>query len=105
MAQEDQRIAYHEAGHVLAAYLAFDPDQNPLKSVSVCPVEGFQGHVSWADDFDDSPANQVLTERAIRVLLGGATAEKLVFGNSKGEKTDLADAKNRLQGAGWIADT
>jgi ATP-dependent Zn protease len=98
-----QRVAYHEAGHALVAYLVFGPDDSPLEEIRLGQNDGFQGHVRWAKDFDRGEDRECM-EKELLTLWGGAVAEEVIYGDSRGEKADVADAKNLVQGACWLED-
>jgi ATP-dependent Zn protease len=59
------------------------------------------GHVRWAESFKHD-GDQESIEKEIMVLWGGAVAEELVFGDSRGKEADLADADALLEGVGWL---
>ncbi|MGX2040983.1 ATP-dependent zinc metalloprotease FtsH [Methylocaldum sp. MU1018] len=90
--QEKRRVAYHESGHALVAEVV--PTGEPVHKVSIIPrgaaALGFtlqlpieEKFLSTEDDLRDQ----------IAILLGGRTAEELVFGNiSSGTHNDLEKA-------------
>jgi ATP-dependent Zn protease len=97
------RLAYHEAGHVLACYLAFGPDEEPLDIVSICARGGLLASISWAKEFDRGDGQEAV-ENEIVTLLGGAAAEELMFGNSEGDQADMGNAYGLLEGVTRLED-
>lgn len=95
-----QRLAYHEAGHAVAAYLVHrrftevsiisDPDKNTLGHCSTAWVPTF------APDVDSSPKTRNQVEARIITSLGGPVAENLLTGRtvSLERSSDIHDALN-----------
>jgi ATP-dependent metalloprotease FtsH len=90
MTDEERRVvAVHEAGHVI---VALDTDEGSLPHmVSIIPA-GTQGGRTWLTDTHDRIARSksaLIDEMAM--LLGGRTAEQIVFGEvGSGASSDLA---------------
>ena len=87
-----RKIAYHEGGHALVAYL--QPDTDPVHKVSIIPTsKGALGYTMQMPSED----TYLLTERELQeqlaVMLGGRAAELLIFGEpSTGASNDLERA-------------
>jgi len=90
MSEEDRRsVAYHEAGHGLVAMAL--PGGRILHKLSIIPRGRALG-AAWLPDSEDrrSLSRTILVER-MATLLGGRTAEELVFGEpSDGAGNDLS---------------
>ncbi|MCP9490784.1 MAG: AAA family ATPase [Solirubrobacteraceae bacterium MAG38_C4-C5] len=90
MTDEDRRaVAYHEAGHGLVAMAL--PGGRVLHRLSIIPRAGSLG-TAWLPESDEhyTRSRSLLIER-MATLLGGRTAEELVFGEPRdGASTDLA---------------
>jgi cell division protease FtsH len=93
--KERERIAYHEAGHTLLAKLL--PEANPPHKVTILPRGMALGYVLPLPQEErfTRTRGELVTELA--VLLGGRTAEEIVFGeitsgaaNDFEQATDLA---------------
>jgi hypothetical protein len=82
-ARQRERVAYHEAGHAVAAYLL----RRAFRYVTIIPKEGSQGHVMPRQrpggqpyQLGDDVADGRRAERMIMVLLAGITAEAIRYG-------------------------
>ncbi len=70
--------AYHEAGHALVAYM----ERIRIKRVTIKPGETYSGGivtkpcVDSSVEYDNSRKQTVRVERAVRVLLAGAAAQR-----------------------------
>lgn len=79
-----QRLAYHEAGHTVAAYLV----HRRFTEVSIIPDENTLGHCgtarvpTFAPDVDSSPKTRDQVEARIITSLGGPIAESLFTGRT-----------------------
>jgi cell division protease FtsH len=86
-----QVVAYHEAGHALAAWLL--PNADPVHKVTIIPhgrALGVTEQVPGEDQFNYS--REYLLSR-IAVMLGGRTAEELAIGDiTTGAENDLVEA-------------
>lgn len=71
-------VAYHEAGHTVAALLTPGADQ--VLKVTITP-RGFSGGATWKLPSDDNMSLRPRSffEAEIRMALGGRAAEKVVF--------------------------
>ena len=90
-AQERKVTAYHEAGHAIMAKLL--PNTDPLHKITIIPRGRAMG-VTQQVPLDDRHAysREYLVNR-IKILLGGRTAEELVFREfSTGASNDLQAA-------------
>jgi cell division protease FtsH len=95
MPEEKRRIAYHECGHAIVAYLL--PGSDPVHKISIIPRGvGALGYTLQRPLDDRYLATQTELEGRICTLLGGITAEELVFKEvSTGAQNDL-DRVTRL---------
>jgi cell division protease FtsH len=86
-----QVVAYHEAGHALAAWLL--PNADPVHKVTIIPhgrALGVTQQMPGEDQFNYS--REYLLSR-IAVMLGGRTAEELAIGDiTTGAENDLIEA-------------
>jgi cell division protease FtsH len=84
-------VAYHEAGHALAAWLL--PNADPVHKVTIIPhgrALGVTEQMPGEDQFNFS--REYLLSR-ITVMLGGRTAEELAIGDiTTGAENDLLEA-------------
>jgi cell division protease FtsH len=84
-------VAYHEAGHALAAWLL--PNADPVHKVTIIPhgrALGVTEQLPGEDQFNFS--REYLLSR-ITVMLGGRTAEELAIGDiTTGAENDLLEA-------------
>src|SRR6185437_15760265 len=82
-----EAVAYHEAGHAVAALLL----HRPLRYVTIVPdkARGTLGH-------DLTPRRRTILEREIMVLLAGEVAEREFRGwhNRVGSRSDYEKAHN-----------
>jgi cell division protease FtsH len=89
---EKNRVAYHEAGHALAAFSL--PNTDPVHKVSIIP-RGLAalGYTMQRPDGDRYLMTQSELESRIQVLLAGTMAEELVYTDiSTGAQNDLERA-------------
>lgn len=89
---EKKRVAYHEAGHALVAETV--PTGEPVHKVSIIPrgasALGYTLQLPVEEKF---LSTELELKDQIAILLGGRTAEDLVFGNvSSGAQNDLERA-------------
>ncbi|MCB1646335.1 MAG: ATP-dependent zinc metalloprotease FtsH [Pseudomonadales bacterium] len=89
--EEKNRVAYHEAGHALTA---FDlPHGDVLRKISIIPRGKALGVTEQAPEEDRVNYGQHYLEDRITILLGGRSAEKMIFGEvSSGAADDLKQA-------------
>ena len=89
---EKRRVAYHESGHALVAEIV--PNGEPVHKVSIIPrgaaALGYTLQLPVEEKFLSTEAE---LRDQIAILLGGRTAEDLVFGDvSSGAQNDLEKA-------------
>jgi len=90
--EEKQRVAYHECGHALVACTL--PHTDPVHKISIIPRGlGSLGYTLQRPEDDRLLVMRTELENRIAVLLGGITAEEIVFGEtSTGAQNDLQRA-------------
>ena len=85
---EKRIVAYHEAGHALAAHLL--PDADPLHKVSILPTGMALGATQQLPAQERQLEQRPYLDDALAVRLAGRAAEELVFGvPSTGAQDDL----------------
>lgn len=83
-----KRIAIHEAGHAMLSLLL--PNADPLTKITIIPRGRALGVTETMPTEDRVNHTQDVLEDRLCVLLGGRSAEKVVFGNvSSGAADDL----------------
>ena len=88
---ERDRIACHEAGHAITAY--FSKHSDPVKKVSIVPRGQSLGMTEQIPTEDRHNLNQDYLDERLSILLGGRSAEKLMFNSvSTGAADDLKQA-------------
>lgn len=95
---EKQRIAYHECGHAIVAYLL--PNSDPVHKISIIPRGVAALGYTLQRPLDDRYlATQTELEHRICTLLGGITAEEIVFPDiSTGAQNDLQRVSDIARG-------
>jgi cell division protease FtsH len=89
--EEKKTVAYHEAGHALVAKLL--PGADPLEKVTIIPRGQALGATEQIPEEDRHNLTRSYLLNRIAILLGGRTAEKLVFNDiSTGAANDLKNA-------------
>ncbi len=89
--EEKERIAYHEAGHALIAWLL--PTADPLKRITIIPHGRALGATEQIPNEDRHNYTENYLQDLIKIYLGGRCAERLVFDNvSSGAADDLKKA-------------
>lgn len=88
MLDEDEKniVAYHEAGHALVARLL--PGMDPLQKVSIIPRGRSLGVTELVPEQDRYNFSRTYLIKRIQVMLGGRTAEKLIFNDITNGATD-----------------
>jgi hypothetical protein len=95
--RELERIAYHEAGHAIVAFVL----HRRFTHVSIIPKDDTLGHVniskhapSFQPESDYTGATRNLCEKEAMVCLGGVIAERVEIGraNLKGSHQDIVEA-------------
>ncbi|MCX6092266.1 MAG: hypothetical protein NTX23_05315 [Candidatus Bipolaricaulota bacterium] len=96
------RVAYHESGHAVVAFLL----RRRCEYVTIIPDEGRVGHVCPADlpdsfrpETDTDSLTRYRIEREAKIFLGGITAERMFTGRqvSSGSEHDLRAAAGLAQ--------
>ena len=88
---ERKRTAYHEAGHALTAF--YMPHADALRKVSIIPRGLALGYTEQTPAEDKMSYGQHYLEDRIAIMLGGRSAERLVFDEvSSGAANDLQQA-------------
>ncbi|GAA0638101.1 ATP-dependent zinc metalloprotease FtsH [Halomonas beimenensis] len=88
---ERHRVAYHESGHALLAYLL--PQADPLEKVTVLPRGQALGVTAQVPDEDRFTYGEAYLRDRLTVMYGGRLAEAIVFGEvSSGAQDDLDQA-------------
>ncbi len=90
--EEKQRVAYHESGHALVAYML--PKTDPVHKVSIIP-RGMAalGYTLQRPEDERYLMTQTELENRIQVMLGGTLAEEIFFDDfSTGAQNDLERA-------------
>lgn len=88
---ERQRVAFHEAGHALAAY--YSPLADPINKISIVPRGRSLGMTEQIPLKDRHNYTQQYLEERLSILLGGRCAELLEFEQvSSGAADDLKQA-------------
>jgi cell division protease FtsH len=86
-----KRVAYHESGHALLACLL--PNTDPLAKVTIIPRGRALGATEQMPEEERYTLSESFLRDRITILLGGRTAEKIVFGElSSGAEDDLKQA-------------
>jgi cell division protease FtsH len=94
--REKQRVAVHESGHALVAYL--EPMSEPPRRISILPRGTSLGATQQRVAGDRSIATKRELEAKLRVLLTGYAAERIVLGDvSTGAEDDLRKASRLAQ--------
>jgi cell division protease FtsH len=84
-------IAYHESGHALVAWLT--PGADPVHKVTIVPHGQALGITEQRPGADQYNFRESVLLARMAVLLGGRTAEELVFGDvTTGAENDLVEA-------------
>jgi len=92
--QDKKKLAYHEGGHALVAYLTNHGER--IRRITIVPRGRAAGYVSFMGPEDDriGMSKGELTDD-IRRAMGGRAAEELVFGEiDAGAVSDLNQATN-----------
>lgn len=92
LTDEEKRVtAYHEAGHTLVAKLT--PNTDPVHKVSIIPRGMALGVTQQLPEKDKYTQSREYCEGMIAVLMGGRSAEELVFGQiTTGASNDIEKA-------------
>jgi cell division protease FtsH len=94
--EEKRRVAVHEAGHALVAFVV--PGADPVHKVSIIPRGMAGGYVLQRPDGDRILITRQELEARIQVALGGTMAEEIVLGEiSTGATNDLQQVNDIAQ--------
>lgn len=87
-----QKVAYHETGHALTAY--YLPGTDPVHKISIIPTaKGALGYTMQMPEEDRYLIGENELKARLAVMLGGRTAELLIFNESStGASNDLERA-------------
>ncbi len=89
--EERKTVAYHEAGHAIAA--AFLPNADPVHKVTIIPRDRSMGVTQQLPEGDKYLYNREYILDRIAVALGGRVAEKIHMGTiTSGAENDLQQA-------------
>lgn len=87
--EELRRLAYHEAGHAVVAYLV----KRPFRHVTIIPKEDTWGHIlytKWPDNFDPENNTDARTQKRIECCVDTALGGDAAISLLTGEPCDLA---------------
>jgi len=88
---ERRVIAYHECGHVVVAWLT--PAADPVHKVTIIPHGQALGMTEQVPGEDRHNLSLSYLKARLAVMLGGRTAEEIVFGEvTTGAENDLVEA-------------
>lgn len=88
---EKRRVAFHESGHALLAWLL--PHMDPLEKVTIIPRGRALGATEQIPEVERYNFSESYLKDRITVMLGGRVSEKLVFDEtSSGAENDLQQA-------------
>ena len=95
---EKDRVAYHESGHALVAFVL--PNTDPVHKVSIIPRGvAALGYTMQRPDGDRYLMTQSELESRIHVLMAGTLTEELIYGEiSTGARNDLERATEIARG-------
>ena len=96
MNAREEALAYHVAGHAVAAYIL----RQRFSKVSIVDDADNLGHLAhggphskgFHPEWDDSPRTRTQAEKEIMVYFAGAAAEKILTGTDPIESSDLTVA-------------
>jgi cell division protease FtsH len=94
--EEKEVVAYHEAGHTLAA--AKTPEADKVRKVTIIPRGMAGGYTMILPDEDRYLANRTKFEAELVTMLGGRAAEDVVFNRiTTGASNDLERATDLVR--------
>ncbi len=89
--EQKKRIAYHEAGHALTAWL--EPKADPLFKVTIVPRGRTMGVTHYLPEDDRFEHTEEQLRARLVVAMGGRAADRLIFSNATtGAGQDLKEA-------------
>jgi cell division protease FtsH len=90
---DKKRVAYHEAGHALAAHLL--PEADPVFKVSIVSRGSLAGYTRTLPEQEHYFMTKGQLQASLATLLAGYAAEEIVFGQvSTGPHDDIFQATN-----------
>lgn len=93
---EREIVAYHECGHAIMAY--YMPKADPLTRVTIIPHGMAMGVTEQTPREDQYNFTESYLNDRIKVMLGGRSAEKIVYGEvSSGAQDDLNKATKLIR--------
>lgn len=94
--EEREAVAYHECGHAIMAY--YMPKADPLTKITIIPHGMAMGVTEQTPKEDKYNYTESYLEDRIKVMLGGRSAEKIIYGEvSTGAQNDLKEATKLLR--------
>jgi cell division protease FtsH len=89
--KERRLIAYHEAGHAVVAW--FTPEADPVQKITIVPHGQALGVTEQVPGQERHNLSRSYLYARLAVMLGGRTAEEIVFGDvTTGAENDLLEA-------------
>ncbi|RJR27160.1 ATP-dependent metallopeptidase FtsH/Yme1/Tma family protein [candidate division WWE3 bacterium] len=92
--EERKMTAYHEAGHALVS--AYVKDMDPVFRVSIVARGGSLGHTSFPPERDRYNETKTRLMSVISTMLGGRSAEEIVFGELTVGAADDIDKATKI---------
>ena len=93
---EREAVAYHECGHAIMAY--YLPKADPLTKLTIIPHGMAMGVTEQTPRDDQYSYTESYLKDRIKVMLGGRSAEKLIYGEvSTGAQNDLKEATTLIR--------
>ena len=90
-AEERRIVAYHESGHALVAWLT--PGADPVHKITIVPHGQALGVTEQLPAIERHNLSRTYVLTRIAVMLGGRTAEEVMFGEiTTGAESDLVEA-------------
>ncbi|MBN7769343.1 ATP-dependent zinc metalloprotease FtsH [Marinobacter daepoensis] len=94
--EEREAVAYHECGHAIMAF--YMPKADPLTKITIIPHGMAMGVTEQTPREDKYNYTESYLKDRIRVMLGGRSAEKIIYGEvSTGAQNDLKEATKLLR--------
>jgi cell division protease FtsH len=90
-AKERRIVAYHESGHAVVAWLT--PGADPVHKITIVPHGQALGVTEQLPAIERHNLGRAYLQTRIAVMLGGRTAEEVMFGEiTTGAESDLVEA-------------
>ncbi|WP_203301012.1 ATP-dependent zinc metalloprotease FtsH [Marinobacter sediminum] len=94
--EEREAVAYHECGHAIMAY--YLPKADPLTKLTIIPHGMAMGVTEQTPRDDQYSFTESYLKDRIKVMMGGRSAEKLIYGEvSTGAQNDLKEATKLIR--------